>query len=139
MPLYEYLCDSCHERSEVLQRFEDPPLTVCPNCGGNLRKLLSAPAFQFKGSGWYVSDYARKSEGGSSGSGTSSGAKESADTASSAGSATSDTGAKDSGGSGAGAAGGSGSGSGSAESPAKGEGAKAPAAAATSKPAKAGE
>jgi putative FmdB family regulatory protein len=59
MPLYEYLCESCGRRSEVLQRLTEAPLTVCPHCGGNLKKLVSAPAFQFKGSGWYVTDYAR--------------------------------------------------------------------------------
>lgn len=63
MPLYEYLCDSCSQRTEVLQRLDEPPLSVCPNCGGALRKLLSAPAFQFKGSGWYVTDYAGKGRG----------------------------------------------------------------------------
>lgn len=63
MPLYEYLCDSCSQRTEVLQRLDEPPLAVCPNCGGALRKLLSAPAFQFKGSGWYATDYAAKSGG----------------------------------------------------------------------------
>ena len=60
MPLYEYLCESCGRRSEVLQRLDDPPLAACPHCGGPVRKLLSAPAFQFKGSGWYVTDYAKK-------------------------------------------------------------------------------
>jgi len=64
MPLYDYRCESCGETTEILQRFDDPPLTICPRCGGPLRKLLSAPAFQFKGSGWYVTDYARKSGGG---------------------------------------------------------------------------
>lgn len=67
MPLYEYLCDSCGQRIEALQRLADPPLEVCPNCEGKLKKLLSAPAFQFKGSGWYVTDYARA--GGGSGKG----------------------------------------------------------------------
>ncbi len=67
MPLYEYLCDSCSQRTEALQRLDEPPLTVCPNCGGALRKLLSAPAFQFKGSGWYVTDYAGKGRGESKG------------------------------------------------------------------------
>lgn len=61
MPLYEYLCESCGRRTEVLQRLDEPPLTTCSECGGPLRKLLSAPAFQFKGSGWYLTDYARKS------------------------------------------------------------------------------
>ncbi len=63
MPIYEYECKSCGERSEVMQRINDPPLETCEECGGALRKLISAPAFQFKGSGWYVTDYARK-EGG---------------------------------------------------------------------------
>lgn len=68
MPLYEYLCESCGRRSEVLQRLDEPPLAICPHCGGALRKLLSAPSFQFKGSGWYQTDYARKpaADGGSS-------------------------------------------------------------------------
>lgn len=60
MPLYEYECQACGHRGEELQRFEDPPLTTCPACGGPYKKLISAPAFQFKGSGWYVTDYARK-------------------------------------------------------------------------------
>lgn len=59
MPLYEYRCATCGELTEVIQRHADPPLTVCPLCGGPLKKLLSAPSFQFKGSGWYVTDYAR--------------------------------------------------------------------------------
>lgn len=62
MPLYEYSCESCGRRTEALQRVSDSPLTVCPHCGGALRKLISAPAFQFKGSGWYQTDYARKPE-----------------------------------------------------------------------------
>jgi putative FmdB family regulatory protein len=68
MPLYEYACEACGRRTEALQRHSDPPLSVCPHCGGKLKKLVSAPAFQFKGSGWYVTDYARKS-GGSAGKG----------------------------------------------------------------------
>jgi putative FmdB family regulatory protein len=60
MPLYEYQCESCGGRFEVIQRFSDPPVEVCQTCGGHVRKLLSAPAIQFKGSGWYVTDYARK-------------------------------------------------------------------------------
>ncbi|HEY4930721.1 MAG TPA: zinc ribbon domain-containing protein [Terriglobales bacterium] len=62
MPLYEYQCKSCHSLTErIQQRFSDPPLTICPHCGGELEQLISAPAVQFKGSGWYVTDYAKKS------------------------------------------------------------------------------
>ena len=57
MPLYEYRCEACGRRIEVLQRLAEAPLTVCPDCGGALRKQVSAPAFQFKGSGWHVTDY----------------------------------------------------------------------------------
>lgn len=65
MPLYEYECQSCGRRTELLQRFSDEPLTACPECGGKVRKLLSAPAVQFKGSGWYVTDYGRGNGNGS--------------------------------------------------------------------------
>lgn len=68
MPLYEYQCDSCGARFELIRKFSDPPLEACPTCGAEgVRKLVSSPAFQFKGSGWYVTDYAKKSEGSSSG------------------------------------------------------------------------
>ena len=60
MPLYEYQCGACAHRFEQIQKFSDPPLTSCPECGGALRKLVSSPAIQFKGSGWYVTDYARQ-------------------------------------------------------------------------------
>jgi putative FmdB family regulatory protein len=59
MPLYEYQCDACGHRFEVIQKFSDPPLESCEKCGGAVRKLLSSPAIQFKGSGWYITDYAR--------------------------------------------------------------------------------
>lgn len=59
MPLYEYQCDVCAHRFEVIQKFSDAPIEVCPKCGGAVRKLLSSPAIQFKGSGWYITDYAR--------------------------------------------------------------------------------
>ena len=62
MPLYEYQCPSCG-RFERIQKFADPPLTECPTCGKPVSKLISAPAIQFKGSGWYVTDYARKAAG----------------------------------------------------------------------------
>ena len=64
MPIYEYKCQSCGQHIEVMQRMSDDPLTTCESCGGELKKQISAPAFQFKGSGWYVTDYARKGEGG---------------------------------------------------------------------------
>lgn len=64
MPIYEYQCRECDHRLEALQGVSEPPLTTCTECGGELRKLLSAPSFQFKGSGWYVTDYARKGTGG---------------------------------------------------------------------------
>lgn len=61
MPLYEYRCDKCNETFEVIQKFSDEPLTVHEKCGGAVHRLLSAPALQFKGSGWYVNDYAKGS------------------------------------------------------------------------------
>ncbi len=60
MPLYEYKCDSCGATFEVIQRFSDPAIETCRLCGGPVHKVLSAPAIQFKGSGWYVTDYAKK-------------------------------------------------------------------------------
>jgi len=60
MPIYEYQCDKCGETTEVLQKFSDAPLTVCPGCGGHMDKLMSMNSFQLKGSGWYVTDYAGK-------------------------------------------------------------------------------
>jgi putative FmdB family regulatory protein len=59
MPIYEYVCGKCGKRTEVIQRIGEAPLRVCPHCGGRLKKAISAPAIQFKGSGWYVTDYAR--------------------------------------------------------------------------------
>lgn len=78
MPLREYQCKKCKHRFEKIEKFSDKPLKKCPECGGPLEEVLSAPAVQFKGSGWYVTDYARKGGGtaaGSSGEGDS-GAKE---------------------------------------------------------------
>ena len=60
MPLYEYECEACGHRFEAIQKFSDPPIEKCPKCGGRVRKLIAAPAFQFKGSGWYITDYAKK-------------------------------------------------------------------------------
>jgi putative FmdB family regulatory protein len=59
MPLYEYECDACGRRFERIQKFSDPPETSCPTCGGAVRKLLSSPAIQFKGSGFYITDYVK--------------------------------------------------------------------------------
>ena len=70
MPLYEYQCKKCHSLTERIQKFSDPPLTACPHCGGELEQLLSAPAVQFKGSGWYVTDYAKSSSKGKGGNGS---------------------------------------------------------------------
>jgi putative FmdB family regulatory protein len=61
MPLYEYQCARCGKRFELIQRFSDPAEAACPDCGGRAQRQLSPPALQFKGSGWYVTDYARKS------------------------------------------------------------------------------
>lgn len=72
MPLYEYECGSCRNRTEVIQRFSDAPLETCSDCGGALRKLVSSPAIQFKGSGFYITDYSRGSQKSSSSSETSS-------------------------------------------------------------------
>jgi putative FmdB family regulatory protein len=57
MPLHEYRCSKCDKIFEVLEKFADAPLTVHPGCGGKVERMLSAPAFQFKGSGWYATDY----------------------------------------------------------------------------------
>jgi putative FmdB family regulatory protein len=62
MPLIEYECVDCHKRVEKIQSFSAAPATVCPSCGGKLEQTISAPAVQFKGSGWYVTDYARSGE-----------------------------------------------------------------------------
>jgi putative FmdB family regulatory protein len=66
MPLYEYLCESCAHRFERIRKFSDPPLTDCPSCGGKVEKLISSPAIQFKGSGFYITDYAKAGKPGES-------------------------------------------------------------------------
>jgi putative FmdB family regulatory protein len=66
MPIYEYQCKKCHHRFEKIQKFSDPHIKKCPKCGGPVEQLLHAPAVQFKGSGWYVTDYAKKSHAPSS-------------------------------------------------------------------------
>ena len=59
MPIYEYQCEQCNESFELIQKFSDPPLTTHEKCGGAVHRLVSAPAFHFKGTGWYVTDYAK--------------------------------------------------------------------------------
>ena len=66
MPIYEYQCNQCKERHEIIQSFSDAPLTHCPKCGGEMKKLISSPAIQFKGSGFYKTDYASGSSNASS-------------------------------------------------------------------------
>jgi putative FmdB family regulatory protein len=78
MPLYEYQCKKCGHRFEKIQKFSDKPIKKCPECGGAVEQLVSAPAVQFKGSGWYVTDYAKKSSAPAS-SNSDSGSKESKD------------------------------------------------------------
>jgi putative FmdB family regulatory protein len=74
MPLYEYLCKKCGHRFEEIKKFSDKQPKKCPECGGVIEQVISAPAVQFKGSGWYVTDYAKK--GASSGSSSSSSSSE---------------------------------------------------------------
>ena len=64
MPLYEYECEKCGHRFELIQKFSDALASSCPSCSGKVRKLVSSPAIQFKGTGWYITDYARKPSGG---------------------------------------------------------------------------
>jgi len=61
VPLYEYQCKSCKHRFEVIQKFSDKPVKKCPRCGKAVERLVSSPAIQFKGTGWYVTDYAKRS------------------------------------------------------------------------------
>ena len=75
MPLYEFQCETCHKVTERIQKYSDPPMETCPACGGPVKKLVSSPAIQFKGTGWYITDYARKS-GNGSGKGASGGASD---------------------------------------------------------------
>lgn len=59
MPIYEYVCRECDRSTEVIQRVGEKPIRICPHCGGSVKKAFSAPAIQFKGSGFYITDYAR--------------------------------------------------------------------------------
>lgn len=66
MPLFEYECQKCGQRTERIEKVAGPALQKCPKCGGKVERLISAPAIQFKGSGWYVTDYGKSSSSGSS-------------------------------------------------------------------------
>jgi len=72
MPNYEYLCKKCGHRFEQIRKFSDKQLRKCPECGGVIEQVISAPAVQFKGSGWYVTDYAKKGAASASSSSSSS-------------------------------------------------------------------
>ena len=73
MPLYEYQCEACHRRFEVIRKFSDPELQECTLCGkGPIQRQISSPAIQFKGSGWYITDYSQKGKAGGESSSTSS-------------------------------------------------------------------
>ena len=67
MPLYEYQCAKCHRKTEKIENVSGPHLKKCPHCGGKVERVLAAPAIQFKGSGWYVTDYAGKKSSGEDG------------------------------------------------------------------------
>jgi putative FmdB family regulatory protein len=69
MPLYEYECSQCHRRTEKIQKFSDSELTVCPHCGGPLARTITAPSFQFAGSGWYKDGYGNAKPAANSGEG----------------------------------------------------------------------
>ena len=71
MPIYEYKCLDCDAHIEKMQKISDAPLAVCEKCGGRLEKQISLSGFQFKGAGWYVTDYAKKSGGATGGAGKS--------------------------------------------------------------------
>ena len=96
MPLREYQCDACGHRFERIQKFSDPLVEICPNCGkSEVRKLLSSPAIQFKGSGFYINDYASKgARGTDSKSDSKDGAKDAAKDAASKDSSSSDSSTK---------------------------------------------
>ena len=96
MPLYEYECQNEGNRFEVIQKFSDAPVTVCPTCGGPVRRLISSPAIQFKGTGWYITDYARKGSTGSESSGSSSKSNGNSSSTSSSTPASSSNGSSDS-------------------------------------------
>jgi putative FmdB family regulatory protein len=122
MPLYEYECKKCGHRFEKIQLYSDKMVKKCPECGGQVEQMISAPAVQFKGSGWYVTDYAKKpSSPGSSGGGDS-GSKDKKDEKSKSDSASKDSSTKDSPSKESSSKEGSSAGSSSKESPRKGSG-----------------
>jgi putative FmdB family regulatory protein len=65
MPIYEYKCESCRKHHEIMQKITEKPLSICPSCGGKMKKMISNTSFVLKGSGWYATDYAGKTEKGS--------------------------------------------------------------------------
>jgi putative FmdB family regulatory protein len=96
MPLYEYQCKKCGHRFEKIQKFSDKMVKKCPECGGAVEQMISAPAVQFKGSGWYVTDYAKKGSSQGSTSSGDSGSKEKKDDKPKSETSSRDTSAKES-------------------------------------------
>ena len=94
MPLYEYECDACGQRFEAIRKFSESDLDVCSLCGkGPVRRLMSSPAIQFKGTGWYITDYSSKGKAGTESSNSSKGEAKKSDSGSSETSAKTDSGA----------------------------------------------
>src|SRR5579863_8322211 len=96
MPLYEYECKKCGHRFEKIQKFSDKMVKKCPECGGQVEQMISAPAVQFKGSGWYVTDYAKKGSSQGSTGGGDSGSKDKKDDKAKSESASKDSSSKES-------------------------------------------
>ncbi len=96
MPLYEYECKKCGHRFEKIQKFSDKMVKKCPECGGQVEQMISAPAVQFKGTGWYVTDYAKKGSSAGSSSSSDSGSKDKSEDKSKSDSSSKDSSPKDS-------------------------------------------
>jgi len=96
MPLYEYECKKCGHRFEKIQKYSDKMVKKCPECGGQVEQMISAPAVQFKGSGWYVTDYANKSHAPSSSESGNKDSKDSKKDDKKAGSSSKESGSRDS-------------------------------------------
>jgi putative FmdB family regulatory protein len=94
VPLYEYECEKCHRRTEKIENMNGPHLKKCPHCGGKMERLISSPAIQFKGTGWYVTDYAGKKSSSSESAGA--GKSDSADSSSSNSDSSKESSSKDS-------------------------------------------